>query len=322
MENVRPSYVVRRTFTDIDELAESARQWNLDFRQLDRGAFRGDLLQFAWGDVHIGEARFCRSLNQKGTPPAGKRTIAVPVDRATRFVWRGKAINGESLMLFPRGAELASVSGPDFHVYTCSFPEPLLDTACEMFGVGKLDSLANNADALRCSSAALDSVRRCLRAICGAVRDEGATLPPSVSGDRLTRDLPQRLIRAVAESTGRCPPATGFRRSQALAAAEAYVERFAKEDISVGDICGAAGVSQRTLEYAFVERFGIAPKEFLMAFRLHGVRRQLRRADSRRTKIAEIANEWGFWHMGQFAADYRRRFGELPSETLRRRKGK
>ena len=32
--------------------------------------------------------------------------------------------------------------------------------------------------------------------------------------------------------------------------------------------------------------------------------------------VADAANEWGFWHMGQFAKDYRRMFGELPSETL------
>jgi len=34
--------------------------------------------------------------------------------------------------------------------------------------------------------------------------------------------------------------------------------------------------------------------------------------------VAEIANAWGFWHMGQFARDYRFMFGELPSETLGR----
>jgi AraC family ethanolamine operon transcriptional activator len=36
-------------------------------------------------------------------------------------------------------------------------------------------------------------------------------------------------------------------------------------------------------------------------------------------KVVDVANRWGFWHMGQLAADYRRQFGELPSETLRRR---
>jgi len=33
--------------------------------------------------------------------------------------------------------------------------------------------------------------------------------------------------------------------------------------------------------------------------------------------IVDVASRWGFWHMGQLAADYRKHFGELPSETLR-----
>ena len=33
-------------------------------------------------------------------------------------------------------------------------------------------------------------------------------------------------------------------------------------------------------------------------------------------RVSDVVNDWGFWHMGQFAADYRKLFGELPSETL------
>ena len=40
-------------------------------------------------------------------------------------------------------------------------------------------------------------------------------------------------------------------------------------------------------------------------------------AGSADTRISDVANRWGFWHMGSFAADYRKQFGELPSETLR-----
>jgi len=36
-------------------------------------------------------------------------------------------------------------------------------------------------------------------------------------------------------------------------------------------------------------------------------------------KIADVANKWGFWHLGQFAKDYRSWFGELPSEAYERR---
>ena len=32
--------------------------------------------------------------------------------------------------------------------------------------------------------------------------------------------------------------------------------------------------------------------------------------------VTDIANNWGFWHLGDFARNYRREFDELPSETL------
>jgi AraC-like DNA-binding protein len=38
--------------------------------------------------------------------------------------------------------------------------------------------------------------------------------------------------------------------------------------------------------------------------------------------VNEIAARWGFDHAGNFAADYRRLFGELPSQTLRGQKSK
>jgi len=34
------------------------------------------------------------------------------------------------------------------------------------------------------------------------------------------------------------------------------------------------------------------------------------------TLFNQLANAWGIWHMGRFAADYRKLFGEVPSETL------
>lgn len=66
-----------------------------------------------------------------------------------------------------------------------------------------------------------------------------------------------------------------------------------------------------------MERFGIGPKRYLHIRRLDGARRELRSAPPE-ARVAEIAGDWGFWHMGHFAADYRNQFGELPSQTLRR----
>ncbi len=63
--------------------------------------------------------------------------------------------------------------------------------------------------------------------------------------------------------------------------------------------------------------FDIGPKRYIHIRRLSAVRQQILSRDSRET-VTDIANYWGFWHMGQFAADYRRHFGEAPSDTKAR----
>jgi AraC family ethanolamine operon transcriptional activator len=55
----------------------------------------------------------------------------------------------------------------------------------------------------------------------------------------------------------------------------------------------------------------------MQAVRFNGVRKELVEAGLD-VKVADVANKWGFWHMGQFAADYRKLFAELPTETLGR----
>jgi len=84
-------------------------------------------------------------------------------------------------------------------------------------------------------------------------------------------------------------------------------------------LCGATGASTRTLQRAFLERFGVSPKAYLMALRLNGLREELRRRSPDATRVGDVADHWGFIHKGALAADYSRLFGELPSETLRRR---
>jgi AraC-like DNA-binding protein len=44
----------------------------------------------------------------------------------------------------------------------------------------------------------------------------------------------------------------------------------------------------------------------------------LQRDDEDGATVGDVAAKFGFWHSGQFAADYWRAFGELPSVTLGR----
>ena len=132
----------------------------------------------------------------------------------------------------------------------------------------------------------------------------------------LDDELPTLLVEAIASArapvliSGLSPRA----RTRALLRATAFIDAHAGEAPTIRRICKATGASWRTLDYAFKEHFSVTPKEYLQMVRLHGVRRELQLGGGV-ALIADVANRWGFWHMGQFAADYRVKFGELPSVT-------
>jgi AraC family transcriptional regulator, ethanolamine operon transcriptional activator len=115
--------------------------------------------------------------------------------------------------------------------------------------------------------------------------------------------------------------ATRGLRSQALIVkrAEDYALSHTQDHVHVGDLCRAASVSERTLQYAFKEVVGVTPVAYLIRLRLHRVRQALLAAGRGTTTVSAAALDWGFWHFGEFSRAYKRCFGELPSDTLRRR---
>ena len=87
----------------------------------------------------------------------------------------------------------------------------------------------------------------------------------------------------------------------------------------VTDLCKAAGVSERTLEYAFKAVQGLTPMAYLIRLRLHHARQALLAAPHGSTTVTAEALRWGFWHFGEFSRAYKDCFGELPSDTLLRK---
>jgi len=108
-------------------------------------------------------------------------------------------------------------------------------------------------------------------------------------------------------------------RTNIVRLAEDYALAHTDDQLCVTDLCVATGVSERTLQYAFQEVIGMSPLAYLTRVRLHRVRKALRMETYGSTTVSAQALRWGFWHFGDFSRAYKDCFGELPSETLRRK---
>jgi len=97
-----------------------------------------------------------------------------------------------------------------------------------------------------------------------------------------------------------------------------YVNNSPSDEITAVELCTLADCSQRWLEQSFKKRFGVTPKAYVKYLRLARLRQDLLSSSHGENQtIIDLASPYGFWHMGQLAADYRKVYGELPSDTLK-----
>lgn len=101
-----------------------------------------------------------------------------------------------------------------------------------------------------------------------------------------------------------------------------FLKQRLEEPIALDDLAVVAGVRPRTLEAHFKTYLGTTPLGWVRRTRLARARQQLL-ASGDDANVTGIANANGFTELGRFAAQYRKQFGELPSQTLKaaRRKG-
>jgi len=312
----QPLLAMRRTFSDFDRLAQAVRGFGLDWLQLDRGPLNATLQQAGLPGTLLSRFHFNRSFHQCGTVPAGTRTFAVIGPRAPHVEWgRGRG-TGNHIVLFPRDDEFQFVSQPGFYGDTMSVTEETIRSVAELSCLpDPLAALPEGQAFLEADPHGVALLRQRLTELHAGI---GRSRSTATSSD-LDLELVSTLIAALPIDHGRSSSPSGpWRRSRALRSAIDYIEDHAGEPPTIADVCRASGASWRTLDYAFRERFGISPKRYLQAKRLWGVRRELAGGDAPRF-VSEVAAHWGFWHMGKFAAEYRKQFGELPSETIRRR---
>jgi AraC-like DNA-binding protein len=104
-------------------------------------------------------------------------------------------------------------------------------------------------------------------------------------------------------------------RPRHLRAAVGYIEAHLGEPMTLGDIAAAAGCSARTLNDAFREHFAVSPMTRVRQLRLDAARAELLGDGA---SVTAVAGRWGFGHLSRFSGAYQERFGELPSQTLRR----
>ncbi len=305
--------LIQGHFEYVDEVCEALQTWDVELNPLTEraaGERAGIIVQAGDIDCQYMYAAFSAGLKMAGGPPDGLITFNLQEPSDRHYWWRGHDLTASMAWVFPLGGELRSISPQGFRVHTVSVPEDYVAVLGASLGLD-LPPAGQRIETFPVPEHVLAEIRLRLNAV-------------RMGRSSLTHHLDDILRALLPLWLGGCSQATEPRisahaRQRAVRRGLEFIESTDLGSLTAKALLDVCHVSERTLQYAFRERFGMSPAALIKSLRLAEARSSLLQADPSACQIRDIAADSGFWHLGQFAQDYRRRFGERPSDTLNRR---
>jgi AraC-like DNA-binding protein len=310
------SYIQK--FNDFEEFSASMQVYDIDLQLLEAGPYTANLHQFLSGALLLSYFTSTRSVEAVGNAPENLITFGVPTEHCQPFIWRNQHSDGNTIQVYRRNTELEMVTQTLFQAIDFSLPEEDLDHQCKLMELPCLEKITSNADMLTCNPVDMKQLRYLLLNICQLLGDNPKLINTTSVQYKIKSEIPRLLLKAISHAEHRKHKRNFPKKNLALNKAIDYIKSNKNSLITLDTLCLEAQCSARTLQQAFLERFGLTPKAYLRVQRLNSVYKQLSYTSSHETKVADVAYQEGFNHLSQFAYDYRNLFGELPSATLRK----
>ena len=295
---------------DAEPLPRPIPAWDAEWIHLGPGPVSSDTARVSFGSGFFAIFQTSSAGILRGSTPANSLTFMASLPAANQPRAHAQPIGGNTGLNWGPGAAL-DVYLPDSSgilMFTVPAPSPVA---------------AGGNEGLRVQYRTLDTTQtallsRCAEALDG-IRTAAAASSRSVSGAH--RSLLQSAAAALFVDA---PLTYGVReplqRHRAVIRACAFIDTHLRSSIALADLCEAAGVCTRALEYGFHDFYELGPMAYVRNLRLCRVRHDLQGFGHDDDSVSSAARRWSFTHMGQFSHDYRVLFGEMPSETLARRR--
>lgn len=297
--------------TSSDELRAAAVGWDVRYAQLGAGRFHGGCVSVQTASLQVCVEYASLSLLKRGRAPRGAVTFLVPTGGGCRI--QGRPVSAGGLVVLFDGEEMDYRSAGAAGLVSVSMERSALEGHVrahlgrhlgELRLQGRLSGLWTDAEVLKHLGHDLAA--------------RAAARPGTLRDLAFTRSVEARLVRLLFGGFEKPSEAAPPCRSRALAKrAEAWLRQNLTEPPTIATLCAALHTSERTLHEAFREHLGTTPKAYAKALRLNAARQDLLQGRAT-TRVTDVALDWGFLHFGWFSQDYRRLFGETPSQTLHR----
>ncbi|REG83669.1 helix-turn-helix domain-containing protein [Marinomonas pollencensis] len=297
---------------DADLHASNLTNWQQEYDQTSRGRFYGRIVELPFEGLQVFREHTNQALQQKCVVWPNSVWLGIPLAAQAESRINGLAVQSNAIMCRPGGCHFELTTPQEYDLYGLVVDQQALIALANTHGVNLHWQELTEHGRLAIPEKTLREVRFLLARLLSG--DKGR------APRRLQYDIVMMALLEVlkAETPQPVKIQSYAHRKNVVDCARHFLDHHLDEPVTITQLCDITNVSRRTLQYSFESILDMSPIQYLRISRLNGVRRALINA-GHNSAVSEIAVRWGFWHLSQFAKDYRCLFGERPSETLERR---
>jgi AraC-like DNA-binding protein len=304
---------------DPDALATSVKNASMEIRALRGGALlEATLRRLSFRDATLESGRLSLPVLSQGSMPKDQICLGFTLDGQGPGNLNGQEVLPGSVRFFAEGAELAYRTAPNVNWTTFHVDREVLQREANAV-LGRPLPLPDRGWLNMVPTAAGIPLGQCIRDVLSVGSHGTAALTADSAYFRSA--LLAAYVRTLSEGLQldlRPLQRRAAGRIRTVRRARDYLVANLDEPFNMARLCEITAMTERTLQYAFRDVYGLSPHAWFQTMRLNEVHRELRARAPGDARIAEIAMRWGFTHLGRFSTGYRRLFGERPSETLAR----
>jgi len=285
-------------------MATHIRNWTWEINQLATGLLEVERAVVPMDHCVIGSVVANRAALHRVRLAAGWAGALLPAPESGKVFIEGWNLDAGMAVLLPSSVEV----------------ELLTHGIARLFVVAYRDGTTEAAESIRGSfrRASIARAAGLLDDLPGSLATPNATFAETQALGALQTRLVGWLRAAAARAMDPCADRRDLpRRRLAVERARRYIHEHLAEPIRLPELCRHAHIQARSLEYGFRDLVGMSPIRYVKMLRLGEVRRRLQASSPGERSVSEVALDCGFFHLSQFAVDYKKVFLESPSATRR-----
>ena len=306
------------SFSDCEGFKDLVKHDDAEITQIEPGRFANSVSLIPLEHMMFRYGKKATPWISTGTAEPGHISLLVDLNYRILPTVNGLRQEGRPFVqLYGGGAEHCTVAHDPGEFAFVPIPAPILEQALQRLGIDVLPVNSGRLTAIHAD----DETFHLLNDTFQGLRTSAEETPELFLSQEVRRTVERELLTRLAlviERAGRVPGNSHPRivRMSVFRKAREFLDAKAHTPVYLAELCGVVGVPERTLRATFQTMLGVSPLKYLQLRRMRQVRHALQHSNKRERSVKQVALSSGFWQLGRFAVEYKRLFGESPSQTL------